>query len=61
LYFSSNSKIENITINNMLGQEVKANLSSDKTSLNMSNLPSGNYFVKVRIEGVSRTIKIIKN
>jgi len=44
----------------MLGQEVKANLSSDKTSLDMSNLANGNYLVKVTIEGVSKTIKILK-
>jgi len=61
LYFSSNSKIEKVVISNMLGQEVKTNLSSDKTSMDVSNLPSGNYFVKVTIEGVSKIIKIIKN
>jgi len=44
----------------MLGQKVKANLSSDKTNLDMSNLPSGNYLVKVTIEGVSKTIKVVK-
>jgi len=61
LHFSSNSKIENVTINNILGQEINANLNSDNTTLDMSNLPSGNYFVKVTIEGVSKTIKVIKN
>jgi len=54
LHFSSNTTIENVTISNMLGQEVKANLSSDKTSVDLSNLPSGNYFVKVTIEGVAK-------
>jgi len=40
----------------MLGQEVKASLSSDKTSLDLSNLANGNYFVKV----TSKTIKVVK-
>jgi len=61
LYFSSNSKIEKVTISNILGQQISANLNSDKTSLDMSNLAQGNYFVKVTIEGVSKTIKVIKN
>jgi len=61
LYFSSNSKIEKVTISNILGQQVNANLNSDNTILDVSNLPSGNYFVKVTIEGVSKTIKVIKN
>jgi len=61
LHFSLNSKIENVTISNILGQQISANLNSDNTILDMSNLPSGNYFVKVTIEGVSKTIKIIKN
>jgi len=61
LHFSSNSKIEKVIISNILGQQISANLNSDNTTLDMSNLPSGNYFVKVTIEGVSRTIKIIKN
>jgi len=61
LYFSTNTAIENVVVSNMLGQQINANVSSDKTTLDMSNLPSGNYFVKVTIEGVSKTIKIIKN
>jgi len=60
LTFSSNQPIESITISNILGQEVKANLSSDKTSLDISNLASGNYLVKVTIESVSKTIKVVK-
>jgi len=60
LTFSSNQPIDNVIVSNTLGQEVKANLSSDKTSLDMSNLASGNYFVKVTIEGVAKTIKVVK-
>jgi len=60
LHFSSNQPIENVTISNMLAQEIKANLSSDKTNVDLSNLPSGNYLVKVTIEGVSKIFKIVK-
>jgi len=60
LHLSSNQPIENVTVSNILGQQVKANLSSDKTSLDLSNLANGNYFVKITIEGVSKTIKVIK-
>jgi len=60
LHFSSNTTIEKVVVTNMLGQEVKANLSSDNSVLDLSNLSAGNYFVKVTIEGVAKTIKIIK-
>jgi len=43
----------------MLGQEIKANLSSDKTSLDMSNLANGNYLVKVAIESGFKNLFII--
>jgi len=61
LHFSANQQIANVTINNILGQEVKANIKFDNTSLDMSNLPIGNYLVKVTIKGVSKTIKVVKN
>jgi len=61
LHFSSNTTIENVLVTNMLGQQINVSVSSDNTNLDMSNLPSGNYFVKVTIEGATKTIKIIKN
>jgi len=61
LHFSANQPIEKVVVSTMLGQEIKVNLSSDKTSVNLSNLPSGNYLVKVTIEGVANTIKVVKN
>jgi len=60
LTFSSNTPIENVIVSTMLGQEIKVNLSSDKTSVDLSNLPSGNYLVKVTIEEVAKTIKVVK-
>jgi len=61
LHFSSNATIENVVITNMLGQQVSVLLSSDNKNLDMSNLPTGNYLVKITIEGVAKTIKVIKN
>jgi len=60
LHFSSNTTIENVTVSNMLGQQINVSISSDKTNLDMSNLPTGNYFVKVTIEGVAKMIKVVK-
>jgi len=60
LHFSSNTTIENVTISNMIGQEINVSVSSDNENLDLSSLPSGNYFVKVTIEGISKTIKVVK-
>jgi len=60
LYFSSNQPIENVIVSNMLGQQINVSVSSDNKNLDLSNLQSGNYFVKVTIEGVSKAIKVVK-
>jgi len=60
LHFSSNQPIENVVVSNMLGQQINVSISSDKTKLDMSNLASGNYFVKVTIDGVAKMIKVVK-
>jgi len=60
LHFSANQPIENVVVSNILGQQVKVNLSSDNTNVDVSSLSAGNYFVKATIEGVSKTFKIIK-
>jgi len=60
LHFSSNQPIENVTVSNMLGQQINVSVSSDNKSLDMSNLPTGNYFVKVTIEGIAKMIKVVK-
>jgi len=60
LHLSSNTTIENVVISNMLGQQINASLSSDKTSVDLSNLPTGNYLIKITIEGVAKTIKVVK-
>jgi len=60
LHFSSNQPIENIIVTNMLGQQINVSVSSDKTKLDMSDLPTGNYFVKITIDGAAKTIKVVK-
>jgi len=44
----------------MLGQQINVSVSSDNKNLDLSNLQSGNYFVKVTIEGVAKMIKVVK-
>jgi len=60
LHFSSNQPIENVLVTNMLGQQINVSTSSDNKNLDMSNLPSGNYLVKVTIDGVAKMIKVVK-
>jgi len=60
LYFSSNAPIEKVVVSNMLGQQVNVKVSSDKTNLYLSNLSKGSYLVKVTINSISKTYKIIK-
>ncbi len=60
MYLSANTPISNVTVINMLGQEVNVPANSDNTSLDMSGLPTGNYLIKVTIEGVSKMLKVVK-
>ncbi|TYC17949.1 T9SS type A sorting domain-containing protein [Bizionia gelidisalsuginis] len=53
--------IQNIAVLNMLGQEVlRVAPNAINSEVDMSNLQSGAYFVKVTIENATKTIKIIK-
>lgn len=53
--------IQNVTVLNMLGQEVlRVAPNAVNSQVDMSNLQSGAYFVKVTIENATNTIKIIK-
>jgi len=60
LYFESNYPIEKIEVNNLLGQTISTNLSTDKKSLDLSYLSQGNYLVKITIGSVSKRIRIAK-
>jgi len=62
LTLNAQKDIQNITVYNVLGQEViRSTPNTMNTEVNMSTLQSGAYFVKVTIEGFTETVKIIKN
>lgn len=54
--------ITGVEVFNMLGQKIASkSVNEISTSVDMSNLASGSYFVKVKAENGSRTIKVMKN
>ncbi|WP_282042986.1 T9SS type A sorting domain-containing protein [Winogradskyella flava] len=61
LTLSAQNTIESVTMYNMLGQEVlKATPNNLDSELDMSNLESGAYFVKVTIANITSTVRVIK-
>lgn len=51
-----------IEVYNTLGQKIASkNVNEISTTIDMTNLGSGTYFVKVQAENASRTIKVMKN
>lgn len=62
LSLQSQKEISNVSVFNMLGQEVFRNSPNTvNNDVDMSNLQSGAYFVKVTISGTTETIRVIKN
>ncbi|MBM6497819.1 T9SS type A sorting domain-containing protein, partial [Flavobacterium macrobrachii] len=61
LNVSYNQEISNVEVYNLVGQRV-ANLSpnANEGQLDMSNLASGAYFVKVTSNNATKTVKVIK-
>ena len=61
LTLNAQNTIEQVAMYNMLGQEVlRATPNSVDSDLDMSNLQTGTYFVKVTIANVTETIRVIK-
>ena len=61
LTMRANENINSVAIYNMLGQEVyNANVNSMNSTVNMSNFANGTYIVKVNINGVEGSVKVIK-
>jgi len=59
--FNANYKIEEISIINTLGQEIKQiNPLSKKININLSDLTMGTYFFKVKIANKTGVYKVIK-
>ncbi|MFN3754573.1 GEVED domain-containing protein [Flavobacterium sp.] len=54
--------ITSIEVYNLVGQRIAAkNVNAISTTVDMSHLANGTYFVKVQAENASRTIKVMKN
>lgn len=61
LNLKANSKIESVSIYNMLGQEVmRSDIANETLQINVSNLPNGNYVVKVVSGNVIGAYNFIK-
>lgn len=61
LTLNAQNTIDNVTMYNMLGQEVlRATPNAVNSELDMSNLQDGTYFVKVNIANTTKTIRVIK-
>ena len=53
--------ISEVSVTDMLGQVVLVNkTSSNNVQIDLSNLPTATYFVKVVSEGKEKTVKVIK-
>lgn len=61
LNLQANEAISNVAIFNVLGQEVyRADINAMTSQVDMSQMASGAYFVKVNINGTEGTVKVIK-
>jgi hypothetical protein len=61
LTLNAQNTIENVTMYNMLGQEVlRVKPNAIDSAIDMSNLETGTYFVQVTIASISKTIRVIK-
>jgi len=62
LNLSSKLEIEEIIVFNLMGQQVLTqNPNQLNTTLNLSQLRTGTYFMQVQIDGTNKTFQIIKN
>ncbi|QCE43410.1 T9SS type A sorting domain-containing protein [Psychroserpens sp. NJDZ02] len=62
IILNAQKEISNVSVYNMIGQEVYKNTpNSVNNAVDMSNLESGAYFIKVTIDNVTETVKVIKN
>lgn len=62
LTIQAQKNIQNVTVYNMLGQEVLNNIPNTvESTVDMSNLKTGAYFVKVTIDNKTETIRVIRD
>ena len=61
LYITDVNRIKNVEVYNTAGQRISTSeINATKGSVDMSNLPSGMYLVKINSEKASQNIKVIK-
>jgi hypothetical protein len=61
LNVSFEQNISDVTVYNLLGQQVAfKKMNADKGQIDLSNLASGTYLVRVNTENAVKTIKVIK-
>ena len=61
LNLRAQNAIENVSVYNMLGQEIlRTSPNTNSSTINMSALQTGAYFIRVTINGVTETKQIIK-
>jgi hypothetical protein len=61
LNLSYNQEISNVEVFNLLGQKVSSNvINANAAQIDMSNLATGSYLVKVTSDNKIKTIKVIK-
>ncbi len=62
LHIFSESEISEIQVFNLVGQQLVNKIESNKeVAVDLSAMPSGSYMVRIKTEGIQKTIKIIKN
>ncbi|EMY3584414.1 T9SS type A sorting domain-containing protein [Flavobacterium psychrophilum] len=61
LNLSYTKEISNVSVHNLLGQEVMAKaVNASQSKIDMSNLSNGTYLVKVTVDGLVKTLKVVK-
>ncbi|WP_395048076.1 T9SS type A sorting domain-containing protein [Flavobacterium sp.] len=61
LNLSYTKEISNVSVHNLLGQEVMTkSINATQTKIDMSNLSNGTYLVKVTVDGLVKTLKVVK-
>jgi Secretion system C-terminal sorting domain/GEVED domain len=61
LNLSYTKEISNVSIHNLLGQEVMTkSINASQSKIDMSNLTNGTYLVKVTVDGLVKTLKVVK-
>ncbi|MEO8235416.1 MAG: T9SS type A sorting domain-containing protein [Flavobacterium sp.] len=61
LNLSYTKEISNVSVHNLLGQQVMTkSINATQTKIDMSNLSNGTYLVKVTVDGLVKTLKVVK-